>query len=123
MEIKFSFISKPHMPTFIIAALMLGACIFLPWVTAGIAGIIGSGTGDWGALSTIAAILAVVMAYISAPRIRSLGLMVCAVLAIVGAIIYIARLNGATLGFGLIVEILIALGAIYIGFLDYSKNK
>jgi hypothetical protein len=111
------------MPTFFIGALMLGACIFLPWITAGVAGLIGSGTGDWGAMSTLASILAIVLAYVSAPKIRSLGLMVCAVLAIVGAIIYIARLNGATLGFGLIVEMLLALGAIYIGFLDYTKNK
>jgi hypothetical protein len=120
MEIKFS--SKPYMPTVYISALMLVSCIFLPWVTAGVAGIIGSGTGDWGAMSTIAAILGIVFAYLTTAKIRSVGLMVIGVLSLVGAIIYATRLNGATLGFGLIINMLLSLAAIFIGFQDYSKS-
>jgi hypothetical protein len=119
MEIKFT--SKPYMPTLFISGLMLLACIFLPWVTAGVAGIIGSGTGDWGAMSTIAAIVGVILAYLTAAKIRSVGLIAVGVLALVGAIIYATRLNGATLGFGLIIEMLLSLAAIFIGYRDYSK--
>ena len=82
-----------------------------------------NGTTDWGPLSTIAAILGIVLAYITAAKVRALGLMVVGVLAIVGAIIYATRLGGATIGFGLIIEILLALGAIYIGFQDYTKSS
>lgn len=120
MEIKFT--SKPYMPTLFISGLMLLAAIFLPWVTAANFAT-ATGISDWGAMSTIAAILGIVLAYITAPKVRSLGLMVIAVLAIVGAVIFITHLNGATIGFGLIIEILLALAAIYIGYLDYSKNK
>src|SRR4030042_5804317 len=110
------------MPALIISALLLFTAVFLPWATApGFA--VANGTADWGAMSTIAAILGIVLAYITAVKVRALGLIVVGVLAIVGAIIYATRLGGATIGFGLIIEILLALGAIYIGFQDYTKSS
>ena len=115
------------MPTFVICAMMLVTAIFLPWVTANIPGgmniALATGTSDWGMLSTIAGILGIALAFITTAKVRSLGLIVASVLVIVGAIIYITRLSGATLGFGLIIEILLALAAIYIGFTDYNKSN
>jgi hypothetical protein len=119
LDIKFT--TKPYMPTLIISALLLFTAIFLPWATA--AGFAtANGTADWGTMSTIAAIIGIVLAYLTAVKIRALGLMVVGVLALVGAIVYATRLGGATLGFGLIIEMLLALGAIYIGFQDYTKS-
>ena len=108
------------MPVLLISGLMLFACIFLPWATAGFA--TATGTADWGAMSTIASILGIALAYLTAVKLRALGLMVVGVLALIGAIIYATRLGGSTLGFGIIIEMLLALVAIFIGFQDYSKS-
>jgi hypothetical protein len=118
LEIKLT--SKPYMPTLIISALLLFTAIFLPWATGG-AFATANGTADWGAMSTIAGIIGIVLAYLTAAKVRALGLIVVGILAIIGAIIYATRLGGATVGFGLIIEILLALGAIYVGFQDYTK--
>jgi hypothetical protein len=109
------------MPTMIISSLLLFTAIFLPWATSGGFGA-ASGTTDWGSMCTIAAMLGVVLAYLTAAKIRAIGLMVVGVLALIGAIIYATRLGGATLGYGLIIELLLALAAVYIGFQDYTKN-
>jgi hypothetical protein len=109
------------MPTLMISALMVFTAIWLPWGTQGLAAV--TGTADWGAMATIAALLGVVLSFLTAAKVRALGLMAVGVLALVGTIIFITRLNGLSVGFGLIVEMLLSLAAIYVGFMDYSKNK
>jgi hypothetical protein len=106
------------MPTLIAAALLLFSNIFLPWTTNG-----NNGTGGWGAISSIAGILGVLLAYLTAAKIRSIGLIVVGILALVGAIVYITKLGNATIGFGLILEMILSLVAIYIGVMDFIKSN
>jgi peptidoglycan/LPS O-acetylase OafA/YrhL len=115
------FTYKPHLPTLIISLFLVVAAIFLPWLTVNNLAL-ATGTSDWGAMSTIASLIGVGLAFVTVPKVRSLGLIFVGFLAIIGAIIFITRLGGATVGFGLIIEMLLALAAIYIGYLDMSKT-
>jgi hypothetical protein len=120
LNIKFT--SKPYMPTLITSILLLFTAIFLPWGMSGVGSV--NGVADWGAMSTIAAILGICLAFITDKKIRSLGLMVVGVLALIGAIVFITRLNntGLSIGYGIIFELIISLVAVYIGFQDYTKS-
>ncbi|MBN1692959.1 MAG: hypothetical protein JW845_05330 [Dehalococcoidales bacterium] len=121
MEIKFT--SKPYMPTLITSLLLLFTAIFLPWGVAGVASV--NGVADWGAMATIAAILGVCLSFLTSAKIRAIGLMVVGVLALIGAIIFITRLNntGLSISYGIIFELIISLVAVYIGFQDFSKSN
>jgi hypothetical protein len=120
LEINFK--SKAHMPTLVISGMLLFAAIFLPWASVGGAAA-GYGTSDWGAMSTIVAILGLGLAFLTNAKARALGLMVVGVLALAGAIIYAVRLaSGLTIAFGIIFEMLFALAAIFFGFQNYTKR-
>ncbi|MGD0780391.1 MAG: hypothetical protein ABR954_06425 [Dehalococcoidales bacterium] len=119
MEISFK--SKAHVPTLVISGMLLFAAVFLPWASIG-GMAAGTGTSDWGAMSTIASILGLGLAFLTNAKARALGLMVIGVLALVGAIIYAVRLEGATISFGIIFEMLFALAAIFFGFQNYTKR-
>ncbi len=109
------------MPTLVISGLLLFSAIFLPWATAG-GGAFGTGTTDWGTMCTIAAMFGILLAYLTDAKIRSIGTIVVGALAIVGAVIYATRLGGATVGYGLIIEMLFGLAAIILGIQDYNKS-
>jgi hypothetical protein len=119
MEIKFT--TKPYLPTLVISALLLFTAIFLPWITVG-GFAAATGISDWGGMSTLASMIGVALAFITAAQIRAIGLMAVGVLALVGAIVYATRLGGATIGYGLILEMLFALGAMFFGYQDYAKS-
>jgi hypothetical protein len=116
LEIKF--ISKPYMPTLLAASLLLFSNIFLPWTTDG-----ATGTAGWGAISSIAGIIGVLLAFLTIAKIRGIGLIVVGILALVGAIVFITKLGNATVGFGLILEMILSLVAVYVGVMDAVKNK
>lgn len=117
MELKFT--SKPHMPTLVICAILLFVAIFLPWGTAGLAFV--SGVSDWGGMTTIAAILGIVLSFIVSKQIRALGLICVGILALVGAIVYMVRLSGITVGYGIIIELIVSLVAVFIGYTEYRQ--
>jgi len=119
--LEISFKSKAHVPTLVISGMLLFAAVFLPWASIG-GMAAGTGTSDWGAMSTIASILGLGLAFLTNAKARALGLMVIGVLALVGAIIYAVRLEGATISFGIIFEMLFALAAIFFGFQNYTKR-
>jgi hypothetical protein len=119
MEISFK--SKAHGRTLTICGMILFAAIFLPWMSIG-GMVAGSGTSDWGAMSTIAAMLGLGVAFLTDAKLRAVGLMTVGVLALVGAIIYAVRISGATISYGLIFEMIFALSAIVFGFMDYNKR-
>jgi hypothetical protein len=125
--LEINFTCKPYIPTLIISLFLLVAALFLPWITVNIPDGMNiafvTGTSDWGTMSTIASLLGVGLAFVTAPKVRSLGLILVSFLVIIGAIIFITRLGGATLGYGVIIEMLLALAAIYIGYLDMSKSN
>lgn len=111
------------MPTLIVSVTLLFIAIFLPWGTAGgIGGGYVTGIEDWGMMTTIVSIIGIALSFIDARQIRALGLMCVGVLALVGAIIFWTRLNGITVGFGLILELLASLVAIYVGYMDYRQT-
>ena len=117
MELKFT--SKPHMPTLVISAIILFVAIFLPWGTAGVNFV--SGVSDWGGMTTIAAILGILLSFLVTQQIRSLGLICVGLLALAGAIVYMTRLGGITVGYGIIIELIASLVAVFIGFMDYRQ--
>jgi hypothetical protein len=120
--LEISFKSKAHGRTLAICGMLLFAAIFLPWMSVGGAAA-GFGTSDWGAMSTIAAILGLGLAFLTNTKLRAVGLITVGVLALVGAIIYAVRIKGgATVDFGIIFEMLFALAAIVFGFQDYTKR-
>ena len=119
MNIKFT--DKPYLPVLIISTIILFIAIFLPWATYGGAPV-ATGTYEWGTLTTIASIVGIALAFITAKQTRAVGLIIVGVLALVGAIIFITRLQGATIGFGLILEMLASLVAIFIGYKDYQQS-
>ena len=118
----FKFTTKPYLPTLVVSVILLFIAVFLPWATAGgIGGGYATGTQDWGAMTTIASIIGIALSFLDAKQIRALGLICVGLLALVGAIIYMTRLNGITVGFGLILEVLASLLAIFIGYTDYRQ--
>ena len=119
MEIKFT--SKAYMPTLVTSGLILFAAIFLPWATAG-GNASGTGVTGWGTMCTIAAMFGILLAYLTNAKIRAIGTIVVGGLAVVGAVIYATKLGGATVGYGLIIEMLFAVAAIIVGVQDYTKN-
>jgi hypothetical protein len=120
--LEISFKPKAHLPTLIICSMLLFAAIFLPWASAG--GLAAmSGTSDWGAMSTIASILGIGLAFLANTKARALGLIIVGMLALAGAIVYATRLGaGLTINYGMIFEMLFALAAIVIGYMNYTKR-
>jgi peptidoglycan/LPS O-acetylase OafA/YrhL len=109
------------MPVLVISVIMLFIAIFLPWATVSSVPV-ATGTYEWGTLTTIASIVGIGLAFIVSKQIRAIGLMAVGVLALVGTIIFITRLQGAAIGFGLILEMIASLVAIFIGFKDYPQS-
>ena len=111
--------SKPHMPILIISSIILLIAVFLPWGTAGIISV--SGVSDWGGMTTIAAILGIVLSFLDSKQIRSIGLICVGVLALVGAIVFMTRLDGTGfgVGYGIILEMIASLVAVFIGYTEY----
>lgn len=119
MEIKFA--SKPHVPMLIVSAILLFVAIFLPWGTAGVASVVG--TSDWGAMSTIAAIIGIALSFLTSKQLRAIVLIFIGVLALIGSIVFMTRLSGTGLsvGYGIIIELIVSLVAVYMGFMDYRE--
>lgn len=113
---------KPYLPTLIIS-LILFIAVFLPWLSVdlGFDTYTESGLKDWGILTFVMSIIAAGFAFISAPKIRSLGTILAGILAIIGVAVYWSRLQGAGLGYGLIIALIASLGLIAYGYLEYRQ--
>jgi hypothetical protein len=111
---------KPYLPT-VVVSIILFITVFLPWVTASALGVTisSNGTKDWGPLVLVMSIIGVGLAFVGAPKIRSLGTIFAGILAIAGFAIYWARLGGLTVGYGLIIALIASLGLIAVGYLEY----
>jgi hypothetical protein len=119
LNIKFT--TKPYMSVLVISLIMLFIAIFLPWATYKSAPV-ASGTYEWGTLTIIVSMVGAGLAFFASKQIRAFGLMGVGLLALVGTIIFITRLQGATIGFGLILEMIASLVAIFIGYKDYQQS-
>ncbi|MBN1161075.1 MAG: hypothetical protein JXA17_03910 [Dehalococcoidales bacterium] len=105
----------------IVCAILLFVAIFLPWGTAGFAYAVG--ISDWGAMATIAAIIGIVLSFLTSKQLRAIVLIFVGVLALIGSIVFITRLGGVglTVGYGLIIELIVSLVAVYIGIIEYRE--
>ena len=120
MDLKFSM--KPYLPS-IVVSIILFIFVFLPWlrVDMGTYFYTENGLNDWGYLVLIMSVIGACVSFIAPPRVRSLSIILTGVLAIVGAAVYWSRLQGAGVGYGLIIALIAALALLTVGYLDYRK--
>ena len=115
---------KPYLPALIICVILFIA-VFLPWLSVDMGSGLGiyteNGTKDWGSLTLAMSIIAAGIAFISVPKIRSLGTILAGILAIVGVAVYWSRLEGLSISYGLIIALIASLGLIAAGYLEYRK--
>ena len=119
-----TFSMKPNLPSLIVCIILFIA-VFLPWFTVDMGGIIPdiseNGINDWGYLVLVMSIIGAGVSFIATPRVRSLGIILTGILAIVGAAVYWSRLQGAGAGYGLIIALIASLGLIAIGYMEYRQ--
>jgi len=112
------------LPALIICVILFIA-VFLPWLSVDVGSGFGiyteNGTKDWGPLTLAMSIIAAGIAFIGVPKIRSLGTILAGILAIAGVAIYWAHLQGAGIGYGIIIALIASLGLIAAGYLEYRK--
>lgn len=121
MNIKFT--TKPYLPTLVVS-IILFIMVFLPWVTVSAMGFSASanGTGDWGVLTLIMSIVGAGVSFLATQKYRALGTIGAGILALIGVAIYWARIgSGVSVGVGLIIALIAALGLLAVGYMDYRK--
>jgi peptidoglycan/LPS O-acetylase OafA/YrhL len=122
LDIKF--VSRPYIPTLVVSVILF-IMVFLPWITVSAFGMSASanGTNDWGILTLIMSIVGAGVSFLANQKYRAMGTIGAAVLALLGAIIFMATNVGGGIGVGagLIIALIAALGLIYIGYMDYRK--
>jgi len=80
-----------------------------------------NGLNDWGYLTFIMSIVGVGASFLTVPKVKSLTIILTGVLAILGVAVYWSRLQGAGVGYALIISLIAALSLIAIGYWDYRK--
>jgi len=122
LDIKFS--TKPYLPTLVVSVILF-IMVFLPWITVSAAGFSASanGTNDWGILTLIMSIVGAGASFLANQKYRALGTIGAGILALLGAVIFMATNvgNGVGVGVGLIIALIAALALIYVGYMDYRK--
>jgi len=121
LNIKFT--TKPYLPTLVVS-IILFIMVFLPWVTVSAMGFSASanGTGDWGVLTLIMSIVGAGVSFLATQKYRALGTIGAGILALIGVAIYWARIgSGVSVGVGLIIALIAALGLLAVGYMDYRK--
>lgn len=115
---------KPYLPTLVISVILF-ITVFLPWLSVDMGLNMGTytenGLKDFGPLTMAMSIIGAGIAFIAVPKIRSLGTIFAGILAIAGVAIYWARLQGAGIGYGIIIALIASLGLIAAGYLEYRK--
>jgi hypothetical protein len=116
--------TKPYFPT-LIASVILFIMVFLPWLTVSFQGFgsaSANGMHDWGILTFIMSILGAAAAFLAEKRTRALGSLLAGVLALLGVLIYMRNLgNGAGVGAGLILALIVSLALIALAYMDFKN--
>lgn len=123
MNIKFT--TKPNMILLVVCVILL-VSIFLPWwsVDVGPFGSFSSnGFHSGGVLTFIMSLVGGVLAFLEIPnaRYRVFAIGGAGILALLGVIIALADLGGASMGFGMIIALIASLALIVVGFLEGRK--
>jgi small-conductance mechanosensitive channel len=119
----YKFVSKPYIPALVVSVVLF-ITVFLPWATVSALGISFSANGmnNWGVLTFIMSLVGVGLSFNAIQKMRTLGLIGAGILALIGVILYwTTYLQGANIGFGLIIALLASLAVMYIGYRDYRK--
>ncbi len=124
MEIKFT--SKFYLPLLIVS-IVLFITVFFPWLSVSAAtfgSFTTSGMHNWGVLTLIMSLVGVELAFITPQKIRTIGSIIAGILALLGVILYwTTDLNGAGIGFGLVIALIVAIAYIAIGVMDHYQIK
>lgn len=123
MDIKFS--TKPYLPILIISVILF-IMVFLPWATLSALGITISANGtDYGGgiLTLIMSIFGAGISFLANQKYRIYGTIGVAILALIGVAIAWSGLSGtgASVGFGLIIALIVSLILLAYGYMDYRK--
>lgn len=121
MNVQFT--TKPYLPTLIVSVILF-IMVFLPWATLSALGITLSANGtDYGGgvLTLIMSIIGAGVSFLANQKYRTYGTIGVGILALIGVAIAWAGLGGASVGFGLIIALIVALGLLAVGYMDYRK--
>jgi uncharacterized membrane protein (UPF0136 family) len=120
----YKFVSKPYIPALVVSVVLF-ITVFLPWASVGVAGFgtfTANGMNSWGVITFIMSLVGVGLSFNAIQKMRTLGLIGAGILALIGVILYWATyLQGAGIGFGLIIALLASLAVLYISYRDYRK--
>jgi 4-amino-4-deoxy-L-arabinose transferase-like glycosyltransferase len=117
MNIQFT--TKPYLPTLVISAVLF-IMVFLPWAT--FMGFSANGTEHGGGVLTlIFAIIGAGVSFLANQKYRVYGTIGTGIVSLIGIVIAWADLGGASVGVGLIIAFIAALGLLALGYWDYRK--
>jgi lysylphosphatidylglycerol synthetase-like protein (DUF2156 family) len=124
LNVQFS--TRPYLPALIVSIILFIA-VFLPWLSVdlgfGFGTVTANGTEDWGPLTMIMSILGVVLSFLAVERARALGLVIAGVLALIGVILYWIHIEGAGIGFGIILALIASIALLGVGYLALRKAQ
>jgi hypothetical protein len=128
LKFEFKWTTKPNLLLLIVSAVLF-ITIFLPWwswsgVGVGIYAVPGwsvNGFHNGGVLTFLMSLAGIAFAFLSVQRTRAILSIAAGILSFLGAIISVASLSGAGVGFGLIIAIIVSLGLATVGYLDYRN--
>lgn len=125
---EFKFIPKPNLVLLIVSAVLF-ITIFLPWWSWGGYEAFGYSYPGWtvngfhngGILTFLMSMVGIAASFLESQKTRALIGMGAGILALLGAIISLATLGGAGIGFGIIIALIASVGLGVVSFMDYRK--
>jgi peptidoglycan/LPS O-acetylase OafA/YrhL len=109
----------------LIVSIVVLVAVFLPWWTVSAFGFSASSNGfhNGGILTFLAALAGIALAFLEIPnaRYRVFAIGGAGILALLGVIIALADLGGASMGFGMIIALIASAALIVVGFMEGRK--
>jgi hypothetical protein len=119
---------KIFWPSFI-AGLILFLTYFFPWLIttsssfmSGTMTLTYKGGADWGFLSVVMGFAAAILS-IAPHKIRAIGTIVAAIVAITGIVLFWTHIPKASVQYGIIVAIIASVSLLIIGIVDYFRDR
>jgi hypothetical protein len=129
-KMEFKFITKPYLLLLIVSGVLF-ITIFLPWWSWGGYQAYGYDYPGWtvngfhngGVLTFLMSMVGIAASFLESQKTRGLIAMGAGILAVLGAIIALATLGGAGIGFGVIIALVASAALGVVGFMEYRKWK
>jgi hypothetical protein len=127
---EFKFITKPNLLLLIVSGVLF-ITTFLPWWTVDYGVVFGTNLGSYsvngfhngGVLTFLMSLVGIAAAFLESQKTRALIAMGAGILAVLGAVIALASLGGASMGFGLIIALIASVALGLVGYMEYRKWK